>query len=377
MKFSQIPLLFWLAALICGEARGVELPELWSVTPLTIGGSSPAIASDGTIYVAASGTTNYHDFSGGKLVALSPQGKVKWEFKTFCDINASPAIGNDGTIYFGARDRKFHAVTPQGKARWEFVIDNWIDSSAAIAKDGTICFGGWDKKFYALTPDGGKKWAIDTGGPIDSSPAIAADGTIYFGSHDKKFYALKPDGSQKWAFITGGAIISSPALNCDGSIYFTSVDGNLYVLNADGTQKLKLKTGGCGPSSPIIDTAGNIYLCTTNFIQCFSATGGKKWDWGYPEVDGAAALAADGTAYFGIIGDYGVGAVLAFNTNGDPVARGNVGSAVTGSPAIGDDGTIYVGSGSGAFALKGTSGPAKSCWPKFRGNSAQNGRLDH
>jgi len=374
---SRLVLIGCVAALLCRKARAAELPELWSVTPLSIAGSSPAIASDGTIYVAASGYTNFHDFSGGKLLALSPQGKVKWEFKTFCDIKASPAIGNDGTIYFGGRDRKFHAVSPQGKTRWEFVTDNWIDSSAAIAKDGTIYFGGWDKKFYALTPDGGKKWALDTGGPIDSSPAIAADGTIYFGSHDKKFYALNPDGSQRWAFATGGPILSSPALNCDGSIYFTSVDGNLYVLNADGTQKLKLKTDGYGPSSPVVDAAGNIYLCTTNLIQSFSATGGKKWDWGYPEVEGAAALAADGTAYFNIIGDYGVGAVLAFDTTGTVIARGNVGGELTGSPAIGNDGTIYVGSGSGVFAFKGTANPAKSCWPKFRGNAAQNGRLEH
>jgi outer membrane protein assembly factor BamB len=374
--FSRFSLLFCLATLLCRETRAADLPELWSVTPLSIAGSSPAIASDGTIYVAASGYTNFHDFSGGKLVAVSPQGKVRWEFKTFCDIKASPAIGNDGTVFFGSRDRKFHAVSPQGKARWEFVTGDWIDSSAAIAKDGTVYFGGWDKKFYALNPDGGKKWALDTGGPIDSSPAIARDGTIYFGSHDKKFYALNPDGSQKWVFATGGPIVSSPALNCDGSIYFTSVDGNLYVLNADGTQKIKLKTGGYGTSSPVIDIVGNIYLCTTNFIQCFSGAGNKKWDWGYPEMDGAAALAADGTAYFAIIGDYGVGVVLAFDANGDPVAHADVGSAVTGSPAIADDGTVYVGSGSGFFALKGTASPAKSCWPKFRGNAAQNGRLD-
>ena len=172
--------------------------------------------------------------------------------------------------------------------------------------------------------------------------------------------------------------MSSPALNCDGSIYFTSVDGNLYVLNADGTQKMKLKTGGYG-TSPVgkFDTVGNIYLCTTNFLQCFSAAGNKKWDWGYPEMDGAAALAADGTAYFGIIGDYGVGLVLAFDANGAPVASANVGSAISSSPAIGSDGTVYVGSNSGFFAVKGTVGPAKSCWPKFRGNAAQNGRLDH
>src|SRR6201999_408275 len=124
------------------------------------------------------------------------------------------------------------------------------------------------------------------------------DGTIYFGSHDWKFYALNPDGTKKWVFATGGAILSSPALNCDGSIYFTSVDGNLYVLNGDGAEKMHLKTGGVSSSSPSLDAAGNIYLCTSNFLQCFSPTGAEKWNWGYPEAYGAAALTEDGTAFF-------------------------------------------------------------------------------
>ena len=57
--------------------------------------SSPAIGSDGTIYIGSSG--NY-------LYAINPNGSKKWEFKTGWDVSSSPAIGSDGTIYVGSED---------------------------------------------------------------------------------------------------------------------------------------------------------------------------------------------------------------------------------------------------------------------------------
>lgn len=353
-----------------------DMTESWSKQLGSSMDSSPAMDAGSNLYITCSGYTNFKDFSGGKLIALTSQGKVKWEFKTFCDIKSSPAIDENGVIYFGGRDRKFYAVSPQGKLSWAFATEAWIDSSAAIATDGTVYFGAWDKKFYALNPDGSQKWKFDTGGPIDSSPAIAPNGTVYFGSHDQKFYAVNPDGSQKWAFATGGAILSSPALNCDGTIYFTSVDGNLYVLNSDGTEKMRVKTGGTGTSSPTLDVEGNIYLCTTNLLECLTPTCKKKWDFGYPPMSGAASMAADGTSFFGATADYGVGAIFGFSPTGTLILHSSLGGGMTGSPAIANDGTIFIGSGSSFFALKGAIGPAKSCWPKFRGNAAQNGRLN-
>ena len=155
--------------------------------------SSPALAPDGTIYQAT---------FDGRLVAVSPQGEIKWIFKTPLEIESSPAVADDGTIYFGSRDRKFYAVSPDGKLKWTFATGAWIDSSPAIAADGTVYFGSWDGNFYALNPDGSLKWKFPAGGIVDSSPAIGADGTVYFGSHDGNFYALKADGKLRWKFPT-------------------------------------------------------------------------------------------------------------------------------------------------------------------------------
>ena len=53
--------------------------------------SSPAIGSDGTIYVGS----DYDD-----LYAINPDGSIKWEFNAGRGrVDSSPTIGSDGTIY--------------------------------------------------------------------------------------------------------------------------------------------------------------------------------------------------------------------------------------------------------------------------------------
>jgi outer membrane protein assembly factor BamB len=250
-----------------------------------------------------------------------------------------------------------------------------VDSSAAIGTNGDVYFGSWDGKFYALTAEGRKQWEFATGGPIDSSPAIAVDGTIYFGSHDKKLYALNPDGRKKWEFATEGAIVSSPAITGEGLIYFTSVDGRLYAVNPDGSEKWHAWTGGVRSSSPVIDTNGNIYLGVNNYFYALNSVGVKKWDFGFPVVDGAPAVAADGTIYFAGYGDGGDG-LLGWAADGTRKSTTTVGVASASSPAIGRDGTIYIGAGLAPFrAFKANAGGlARSAWPKFRGDAAQTGR---
>ncbi len=367
------------AAMLATGAGHATLAESWVRQLGNSFDSCAAFAPDGTIYVTASGFMNFKDFSGGKLAAFTPAGVEKWVFNTVSDIKSSPAIGLDGTIYFGGRDRKLHAINPGGKEKWFFAVKGWIDSSPAIGVDGTIYFGGWNGSFYALNPDGTKKWEFATEGVVDSSPAIAADGTIYFGSHDKRFYALNPDGTVKWKFETGGAICSSPALGCDGTVFITSVDGNLYELNADGSEKWRIWTGGVNGSSPVLDAEGNIYVGVNDTFWAITPGGVKKWFFGYPIVAGSGATASDGTIYFLGTDHTGLGHLYASNPAGPDAGFTDtpLGGSVTSSPALGTDGTVYLGARDGKFrALKGTGGPAASCWPTFRGDSMGTGRAN-
>ncbi len=191
--------------------------------------SSPAIGSDGTIYVGS--LDSY-------LYSLNPEGTLKWRYQTGSGIGSSPAISSNGTIYVGSDDHYLYALNPDGTLKWRYQTGSGIGSSPAISSDGTIYVGSDDHYLYALNPDGTLKWRYQTGVNINSSPAIGSDGTIYVGSHDhyieglddRYLYALNPNGTLKWKFRTGDRIFSSPAISSDGTIYVGSWDNYLYAI---------------------------------------------------------------------------------------------------------------------------------------------------
>jgi outer membrane protein assembly factor BamB len=102
--------------------------------------TNPSIAEDGTIYVG-----------GNKLWAIYPNGTKRWTF----DLGAgrhihksSPAISSDGTIYVGTNINETDggdiiAVNPDGTLKWrKKIAKDWVDSSPSIAEDGTVYIGG-------------------------------------------------------------------------------------------------------------------------------------------------------------------------------------------------------------------------------------------
>jgi outer membrane protein assembly factor BamB len=69
-------------------------------------------------------------------------------------VFSSPAIGSDGTIYVGSCDNKLYAIKPDGTLKWSFPTGYWVFSSPAIGSDGTIYVGSYDGKLYAIYGSG-------------------------------------------------------------------------------------------------------------------------------------------------------------------------------------------------------------------------------
>jgi outer membrane protein assembly factor BamB len=367
-RFCQLALLFvlWPAILPAQEdTNGYTL--LWQAGFYFGKGtkSSPAIAPDGTVYLG---------LFNGLVMAFTPQGKTKWEFKADGEIRSSPAVGPDGTVYFGSRDRTFYAVGPDGKLKWKFTTGGWVDTSPAIAADGTLYFGSWDKNLYALMPDGKLKWTFDAHAIVFSSPSIATNGTVYFGSHDGNFYALTPEGALKWKYATGAPINASPTIAADGTVYFTSTDGNLHALDPGGRERWRTHTGGYTSSTAVLDEDGNIYLSATKDFY-FISPGGKVLFTTTSDVpmDVSPAATANREIVFSIpwlrVGSFR-------RDHPWPPHYFHIDSNLSGSPNIGNDGTIYANSGLSFYAIKppDPAPPAKSSWPLWRCDQQQTGR---
>ena len=235
-----------------------------------------------------------------------------------------------------------------------------------------------------------KKWEFATGGPIGSSPAIGVDGTVYSGSYYKLYAIDGSTGVKKWEFTTGGAIYTSPAIGLDGTVYigsnysepYTAEDAKLYALDGStGAKKWEFITGRLIFASPAIGIDGTVYISSRTYIgNYFQGTGGfyyklyaldgstgvKKWEFiAGDDIGSCPAIGADGTVYIGsadrkfyaLDGSTGV-KKWEFATGGQ----------ISYSPTIGADGTVYFGSGDGNFyALDGSTGVKK--WNfDFNGN---------
>jgi outer membrane protein assembly factor BamB len=368
--------LFILAAISLVPFAGAEdtnaVHEQWELKIpgyTIVSGSSCAVASDGTIY---QGTFD------GRMFAISPQGQIKWTFKTGrgLEIWSSPAIADDGTVYFGSRDRNFYALAPDGKLKWKFATGAWVDSSPAIAIDGTVYFGSWDKKFYAFTKEGVQKWQFCTSNKITSSPSLAADGTIYFGSHDKHFYALAPNGELKWTFSTGGPIDSSPSIGADGTIYIESTDGYLYALRPDGSEVWRCLTGSYTASSPVIDVDGNLYMASNRYHIVISRDG--KLMWAHitdVPMDMSWALTANGMIYL----PQAWLSVCAMDRKHlwPPIWYFPMQFNLCTSVNVNPEGIVYASDGAHLYAFKPRNAAPlmKSSWPMWRADPQHNGRV--
>src|SRR5262249_54444774 len=74
----------------------------------------------------------------GHLWAIDRAGKKKWSVDLGDRAYATPLVVEDGTIYAGSDAKKLIALTPEGIVRWRLEVDGEIDTGIMQAQDGTI-----------------------------------------------------------------------------------------------------------------------------------------------------------------------------------------------------------------------------------------------
>lgn len=227
-----------------------------------------------------------------------------------------------------------------------------------IGDDETVYFGSFDAYLRAVNPDGTEKWRFKAAGSIYSSPAIDDDGTVYFSDNGgtvygglivSYLYALDRSGNLKWKIPFNAAhLTASPAIGEDGTIYIGACYV-FYAINPDGTIKWKyenIELESCR-SCPAISEDGTIYVTFENIFLAFGPDGKLKWKlhyWRYPPgettFNPSPAIGKDGTIYVG--GDK----LQAFDPSGSVKWEYGYGklrsSNIETSPVIGD-GVVYVG----------------------------------
>ncbi|MEM3011897.1 MAG: PKD domain-containing protein [Candidatus Hadarchaeales archaeon] len=215
--------------------------EGWTTT-------TPAIGSDGTVYFVAF-IIRGKDIQYS-LYALYPEnGGEKWKYGT-AGVAVPPVMGPDDTVYLG-HENALVAINPNGTLKWSRTFENLFLGIPAIDNDGTIYLpgvsfrisGGYvfeNAVLMALNPSNGStRWVFSIRSPYYpmpagvSSPAIGSGDTVYFGLN-RIIFAVNKNGGLKWTFDAGG-LVNSPAIGRNRAIYFISSDGYLYAIEDDTT----------------------------------------------------------------------------------------------------------------------------------------------
>jgi outer membrane protein assembly factor BamB len=331
--------------------------------------SSPAIAEDGTIYVASD-----DDY----LYAIGKDGSQKWRYRVGNAVYSSPAIDKLGNIYLAVGFRDLYSIDKDGKLRWRFAFDSSVYSSPAINSMGTVYIGASDGVLYAFDTDGNVKWRYQTLSEIRSSPSVGQDGSVYFGSDDTFFYALSSKGTLKWSFKTDGMIRSSPAIDLNGNVFFGSFDSYFYALSSEGKLLWKFKAQDEIRSSPSIFEDGSIVFGSFDgTVYKLDLSGTLLWS---RKIEGAIwssspAVGDDGTVYIGTWDKN----IYALSEEGTVKWLFETGSYIRSSPALSSDGILYIGTyDSKLLAIKtGSNGLAQySPWPMFRKDEKHSGSLE-
>ena len=390
--------------LLLSMASYGQLVESWSYAlPDKVAYSGPAIADDGTIYIACDyGTreTLTYDTSPENVFAINPNNTLKWQGHVneggaqdkVDQIISSPSINADGSVYisghYGRRVHRFNATT--GDTLRTFYMNSRVRYSApAFATNGEA---------YILTRNNGDKglrnfsldlttqnWIFEIGTDFNSVPAIGSDGTIYAISTNGNIYAINADGTQKWfaPYSVGGGYASSAlALATDGTIYASAKlnsagDGVLKAYNpADGSEKWSVTFTGenTEKGGPAVAADGTVYLGNTGGkMQAFNPVNGAIL-WTYTTssaIEVVPAIDNLGRLYFGDTS----GMFYVVNSDGtEAYTPLSLGTKITSPAAIDSDGKIYVGAetaSAGKLSALTTSatGLQTGGWPMYGRNA--------
>lgn len=288
----------------------------WSL--IGLGYNTPAVDQNEIVYTAD---------SSGRFVAVNGlTGDILWTYPT-AGIQTESVIDSDGSIYVADMGGSLYKLSSTGSLIWRFPLADSAGCAPAIGPDGTVYMGDAKTKIlYALTPDGKSKWKANLkGSPY--FPAIgdpAAGGDVYVAA-EWTLYALNPaNGKTRWSRslkVSNAADLTSrkPVVdNTNQTVYCSGQTGILYAFAFDGTLKWKLPGVGSFHNKPAIGADGVVYVqsATRDTLLAVSPSGNIVW-----------------SRYINTPG------VLGFE------------------PAIDFDGTLYVGSKDGLYAIQDEATP--------------------
>ncbi|MBB6050905.1 PQQ-binding-like beta-propeller repeat protein [Armatimonas rosea] len=270
----------------------------------------PACGLDGTIYLP-----------NGWVYAIDETGSLKWTFSESGFEGAGINVDKNGILYMASSSnlsqKYLVAINPNGTLRWKQPITGSCYGSPAIDSKGNIYVTTYfrdpfgppinETGLYSFTPDGVLRWSKQI--TSRHTPVIGIDDTVYVWSVDGLFAAFTPAGALKWTYYYGDGDRSTEFIvtNQNNLIF-----GYLRKIGSNGAPIWTTDISGPGiapfdnlyRSSPVCDINENTYLCSNTGMHCVAPDGSIRWVFDSASIHGSRgsmfgrpAIDSDGTIY--------------------------------------------------------------------------------
>lgn len=290
---------------------------------------TPLLGADGILFVPSNGTlTQFRSDGSVKNIATLPGFAA-----------ASPTIWNgDGTTYTGTLAGEFSGVCPNGVPRYQLSFP-LTQSAAAVAQDPNeptqetpiVVAAGLAGQVRAYNLRGRQIWSFFASATIEAAVVIDESTAVFYvaDTNGRVFAGGLANGVPKagFSFAADESITASPALGRDDAavptLYVADVGGTVYALDrATGVVRWRFEAIGPIQSSLVVATGGatDVIVFGADVLGNISAS-----PTAVPVAGRVYALRDDGTT---------ATPLWEFDTDS------SIGAA---SPAIGSDGTVYIG----------------------------------
>lgn len=332
----------------------------------------PVIGFNNNLFV---GTNSFTGFAGGTsnyFYSMNKKGDTIWTYITD-DPSANvagPTITNDSTIYFISIGAGLFALNQDGTLKWrnEKFSATYFTRFISLAKDHNI-YIPWLDTLFVIEPNNGNvinSFYTPNIAPTEIVFSTGGDTIFYFTGkintlEEKALNASTLQGEQIWSLdlYTYSHSWGTPIVDNENRIYLYASEGPsgqyLYCVNPNGTINWKypfMNENYQNYSSPTIDRNGNIIFQTntdTGYIYSVDYFGHLNWKISLGDIDDGAIIDhgiicdAEGKIYCGST----TGAQTNFwciDNTGKILWKLNLeGYEFNTSPAIGSDGTLYIG----------------------------------
>lgn len=306
--------------------------ELIAVIPYKGDGSSIAIDPDGSCWFA------FESDTGAEFWRADVSGNT---FVEACGIDMHDAVEGGPVI-------NMHGSDPV----------------AFIGSSGDRCSG----YMFGMTGTGANVWNaglayVEHG--VYSTPAVGDNGIVYFGDTSGGHgngnvygfrYNLADPGMDPHLYKSSviGGVGVGPTIDAQGRVYVIDDDEKLYRFSPDLAEMEILNTDARDRWGPVVSTSGILYFETGNGLCAYDVSGDGDpvgmWVFDYSRCSGegeyahaAPLIDAWGNAYIGTKNKW----VFGIDQNGGEMWSIRVNGSITGTPALGANGWLYIGDDKG------------------------------